>query len=235
MRRLVAFIVAAVILIPLAAQAALVDLALCIDGSGSISSSNFDLQKDAYVSVLNNASVLPRDGSVAVAVYLFSAKVTQVYDLTVIDNTTISGLISAINGMTQTGGLTDIARAIDAARDELLNNPDGRSAADKIIDVSTDGIQTVPGDPAAAATNAIALGIDYVNGLGIGPGANLSWVPTGSNKWMVDSFDDFEDTLEDKIVTETGGVIPEPATLLLLGSGLLGLGGLSFRKRKQKA
>jgi len=46
MRRLVAFIVAAVILIPLAAQAALVDLALCIDGSGSISSSNFNLQKD---------------------------------------------------------------------------------------------------------------------------------------------------------------------------------------------
>jgi hypothetical protein len=52
------------------ASASVIELGLGIDGSGSISGSNFVLQRDAYADVL--ADLIPTDGSVAVGVWQFA-------------------------------------------------------------------------------------------------------------------------------------------------------------------
>ena len=195
------------------------ELGLGIDGSGSISSSDFDLQKDAYVSVLN--SLLPTDGSVAVEVILFSFGQTVVYPLTIIDSAADkTALLTAIGGMVQPGGLTDIAGTIDDLTTSITTS--GNNFDTQIIDISTDGIQTVAGDPVASATAAIAAGIDQVNALGIGTMPNFN-MGAGSFSVEVDSFADFDTALMDKLVTElqcqVAGEILQIDTTALFVSG----------------
>lgn len=208
------------------------ELGLGIDGSGSISSSDFDLQIDAYRNVLTDPSVVPQDGSVAIGIWLFSRDVDRLFSTTVIDSSksSVSDMDSALAGASKPGGLTDIAGTIDTAADDLLNN--SISSQNQIIDISTDGNQTVtPGDPDTSASTAVSDGIDQVNCLGIGSGADCSFTAgPGAFSVTADTFGDFEQALSQKIQRETGQV-PVPATLALFGLGLLALGGISYRGR----
>jgi hypothetical protein len=217
------------------AGAAPVELALSIDGSGSISAGNFTLQKGAYANVLSQAAgILPADGTVAIGVWQFSTTVQQVFALQVInDETDRANLIAAINGMTQLGDLTNLAGAIStpaaalAALDHANDN--------ELIDVSTDGTPTTGGDPIAARNAALAGGVERINGLGIGAGADLSFAGgPGSFTMTVANFADFEAALRLKITREIDG-IPEPGTIALLGLGLVGIGGYAVRRRRRAA
>ena len=132
------------LLSPTPSQAINLELALVIDGSGSISSTDFNLQKTAYVNAIN--AVLPTNGSVAVGVWQFSSGVSSVFTTTVIsslaDRALLTGTISA---MSQLGGNTAIGSGISAAATALLNN---LIASDRqVIDVSTDGFNKVGTDP----------------------------------------------------------------------------------------
>ncbi len=53
--------------------------------------------------------------------------------------------------------------------------------------------------------------------------------PTRSNEWFIARFKGFEDGGSDKV---PGNPVPEPLTILLLGSGLLGLGVFGRKKKK---
>ncbi|MGA7800684.1 MAG: DUF1194 domain-containing protein [Gammaproteobacteria bacterium] len=207
------------------------ELGLAIDRSGSISGSNFILQRDAYANVLNNASVLPQDGSVAIGVWSFGATVIEEFPLTQIDGTSIASLIAAINGMTQVNsGATALGPAIGAATTSLVNYI--ATGSRQVIDVSTDGFGNTGTDQVTAANAAIAAGIDQVNCLGVGSGANCNFA-TGTDSFsvQVSSFSDFQVALERKILRETQQ-IPEPTTLMLMGAAALGLG---FSRRRRAA
>lgn len=213
------------------AQAANIELALIIDGSGSISPSNFALQRNAYANVLADATVLPTDGTVAIGVWQFATGVQQVFAMQEITGANFAALLAAINGMTQLGGSTNIAGGIDTATAAIFGN--AVASTRQVIDVSTDGQNNI-GNLNTSRNNAIAAGIDQINCIGIGAGATCGPVQAGAGAFSLqaDNFDDFEAALRLKIVREVTGAVPEPSTwaMLILGFGAV---GATMRRRKQ--
>jgi hypothetical protein len=214
------------------ANAAVTEIALVIDASGSISGANYNLQKNAYAAAVSDSTIVPVDGTVAIGVWQFATSVQQVFPVTVIDDAgDVAALAGALSGMSRAGlgNLTALGEAIEAAHLGLIAAvTPGETRS--VIDVSTDGMETVNAPPQAsgAAAAAIAAGIYAVNGLGIGPLADLSWVP-GPPSFSVPgvTFATLEEELGKKIVRERlpdGGM-----TAVMLGAGLIGLAALRRR------
>ncbi len=211
------------------AQAATLELGLAIDGSGSMSVAEFNLQKGAYASVLNDISVLPRDGSVAIGVVLFSSSVQTVFAMQEITAANIGALIAAINGMVRPGQNTNIAGAINNLAGVINGN--AISSLRQIIDVSTDGGNNI-GNLDDARNNALAAGIDQINCIGIGASANCTNVQGGVGSFSTNAatFGDFEAALRRKIIIEVG--VPEPASWATMIAGF-GIVGFAMRRRRQ--
>lgn len=212
------------------ANAAILELGLAIDGSGSMSVAEFNLQRDAYVSVLGDASVLPRDGTTAIGIKLFSSTVVTVFTMAEITAANHGALIAAIAGMTRPGGSTSISGAIKDFTTEIFSN--GITSTRQIIDVSTDGVNNV-GNLNLERTNAIAAGIDQINCIGIGVGANCAPVIAGAGSFGLNAttFGEFETALRRKILIEVKGV-PEPGTWLMMIFGF-GLAGTALRRQRR--
>ncbi|MEP6785599.1 MAG: DUF1194 domain-containing protein [Sphingomonadales bacterium] len=216
---------------PAASQAATIELALAIDTSGSIGLANFNLQKQGYINALSDLSVLARDGSVAIGIYQFSTNVSTLFTMKEITNANFASLISALNGMTYNGGSTNIAGALTTATADIFGN--NVQSTRQVIDVSTDGFNNI-GNLATARSNALAAGIDQINCLAIGSPTDCPDVQggTGSFSVVANDFGDFEATLRTKIIRETTGAVPEPATWAMMLAGF-GIVGSAMRRRRR--
>lgn len=205
-----------------------VELGLTIDASGSIGSTNFTTQRNAYVAALNN--VIPSFyGDIAIGVWRFASSVSLIQDTMVInDAADLAVLTTAIQNMAYTGGATAIGPSIEAASTNLLGNAIDSNR--QVIDVSTDGVANVGTNPVTAANNAVAAGIEAINCLGIGANANCSFI-AGTNAFstIASTFADVQSALERKLRREITGV-PEPMTLALMGIALAGIGATRRRK-----
>lgn len=212
-------------------QAANIELALAIDDSGSMSLAQFNLQKQGYINALSDISVLARDGSVAIGIYKFSSSVVTVFSMQEITSANFASLITALTNMSYVGGSTNIAGALDVATADIFGN--SVTSQRQVIDVSTDGGNNI-GNLSTSRANALAAGIDQINCLGIGAGAQCGPVQGGVGSFSVvaNDFGDFESTLRAKIIRETQGAVPEPSTWAMMIGGF-GLVGAAMRRRRR--
>lgn len=195
-----------------------VELSLLVDGSGSISSSEFALQRDAYVSIFNDASLFETavangsEGQIAVNLIQFASSAVEEIEWTLIDSVEASqAFATEVATLTRLGGGTNLGAAIDEATQGLLNNEfEGQAALS--IDISTDGRPSSRTAATEAAQNAFDSGISVINAIAIGlpdvdfladniiGGTNLNGDPGFVRQ--VETFEEFEDVLADKIFIE---------------------------------
>ncbi len=230
---------AAVLVFASPADAALIKnaVSIVIDGSGSISSANFGVQRDAYATLFNDPSILPADGSVVVNVVQFStnAQLEQTA-IRINDETDRATLVAAVNGMNQLDDFTAIGDGINLGvtnMDAFLATVDATEFDldfGKLVDVSTDGGNNRGSDPGTESENAVNnLGYEAINCLGIGNGADCSFNDGFGDDFPATSFAELEAVLEVKLRREFD-TVPVPASVLLLGVGLLGLGVATRRQ-----
>jgi Protein of unknown function (DUF1194) len=238
-------VVAISVLLPSSAHALTIvdtELFLSIDSSGSISASQFDLQKTGYVNAFKDVAIqnqiasLPNGLAVALGYWASDNQQNVAVNWSLLktaaDANNFADLIAATTR--PFSGSTAPGNAIQFAANQLLTNAfEGK----KIIDVSGDGNQNDGINTKGARDAAFNQGIT-INGLPIGNNALQTFYQNNivtSNGFLIaaNDFDDFDTAIRQKIGREVTNPDPIPTPALL--PGLIGLGLGVLRKRQAAA
>ena len=249
-----ALLVAGATLAPMTANAVSVglELLLLVDVSGSVSGTEYALQKTGYVNAFNSATVQnaifgSQLGSIAVSYAEWSGagQISRLVNWTKISTIgEASAFASAINATTRAfGGQTAIQSAMNDSKawfgSETGGADNGFQSLRQVMDVSGDGAMNDGLTGSSGRDAALAAGVDTINGIYIAGESGLgnyynNFVKGGTGGFVevADNFADFSDAIERKLIREIKNEVPEPISAALVGIGLFGL-GLSRRRQKQ--
>ncbi|XPF95388.1 DUF1194 domain-containing protein [Colwellia sp. RE-S-Sl-9] len=217
-----------------------VELSLTIDVSGSVSTSEYNLQMDGYAAAFRNATVQNNIANsvngIAVNAVFFSSN----FFSTSLDTFVVLNTIADANAFADVldafvrpgGGGTSIYTGVNRAVDLMINN--GFTATRSLIDVSGDGTSSASLDQ-AARDNAVSNGIT-INGLAIGSSSISNYYTNnviggpGAFVNVANTFGDFETAVINKLQRETSTSVSEPATL-----GIMALSFLVLARLRKKA
>ena len=144
-----------------------VDLALAVNGSGSISSADFSLQKEGIKAAFRDPLIFPRDGSIGVTLVQYANGVTQVHiPYTVINNEAdIARLVAQVDAIVQIQGSTNPGDGIIRSSQVLAAS--GNASSQRVICLSTDGLTNSGVSLGTAASIAKANGVKKLSVLAI--------------------------------------------------------------------
>ena len=155
-------------------------LAVCLDGSGSISVGNFDIMKEGLAEAVEDPTVLPQDGSAELTVVQFGAgsgAVLEVDPVVINSQAVASSTANHIRNITKGNGGTPMDKAIKMATTAITGSPNFRTDNWQVINISTDGIPSSKPNTILARDDAIAAGIDEIDAEAIGvSSANFDWI-----------------------------------------------------------
>jgi len=249
-----ALLVAGASLAPMAANAASVglELLLLVDVSGSVSGTEYALQKTGYVNAFNSAAVQnaifgSQGGSIAVS-YAEWSGAGQISRLV---NWTKISTIGEANAFANAINLTNRAFANNTAIQSAMNDSktwfgtetggtdNGFESLRQVMDVSGDGARNEGLTGTQGRDAALAAGVDTINGIYIAGEGGLdayynNFVKGGAGGFVeaANTFEDFSAAIQRKLIREITHETPEPLSAALVGIGLFGL-GLSRRRQKQ--
>jgi hypothetical protein len=186
------------------------DVLMCflLDSSGSIGttpagSSEWDIMLDGLKAAVNDANIMPRDGSLQICIVQFGSAAYEELGPTIVTDASVPTIIAAIDDIDKDGGCTALGAGINQAVSTMMTGNSAIFNDDdvwKVINVATDGVpNTYPtGWPNPTGgittcsseslgmdyaenctTNAILAGIDELDVEGIGTGDD-------QNNWMAD-------------------------------------------------
>lgn len=243
LKRILAIVALPLLVFGSPAKAGVIELALLVDASGSMSAPEFQEQLDAYKNIFGSATFyddyVVGGQDLYVNMILFAAGVQETIAWTLInDNTSANAFSALVNGVTRASMNTNgtwTGTALEFALDSVLGNSINSDRA--VIDMSTDGqpyrASSSGGNTSSetnlsyATANLAAAENVVLNAIGIGGGINTTFlnnVTAASGGFFVTAtdFGAFEAGLADKLYTEIQSApVPEPAALLLMGLGLL--------------
>ncbi|WP_440995000.1 carboxypeptidase regulatory-like domain-containing protein [Arhodomonas sp. SL1] len=172
-----------------------VDLAMCMDGSGSVSGSDFQLQLEGTAAAVENPDVFPHDGSVRLTALQFSSGTRLEIAPTPITRESAPEVAERIRDIRKRGGGTSIHSCIKNATATLQEATP--ASAIQVIDVSTDG-RSSQGAAERAAADARDAGIDTLNAIGVGSGIDEGLLeaivfpkPPGGRRGFVELIDEY--------------------------------------------
>lgn len=221
------------------------ELALLVDVSGSVDATEFALQRDGYAGAFQNPAVISAIqggpiGSIAATLVYWSgpAQQQQAVGWTLIDDPASgAGFATGItNAPRPFFGNTSISNALLFSAPLFVNN--GFEGTREAMDVSGDGENNAGADINTARNTALQE-VDAINGLPIGSASLLAYYQSsvigGTNAFAIPAanFADFDTAVTNKLRREVQpGVVPEPCTMLLIGTGALGIGAIKRIRKK---
>jgi len=119
-------------------------LAMILDGSGSISSTDWSLMKEGLARSIENSSIFPHDGNVELTVIQFGGTSAKVeLKPTIVTKNNYPSIATTIRSISQLKGSTPMGCGIRLAADQLRNIGKFDVNTRQIINLVTDGVANV--------------------------------------------------------------------------------------------
>ncbi len=199
---------------PLQGLPCVFDMVVVMDGSGSISSSDFQLQKDFVGELVQEFTI--SNTFARISVVQFSSEGSGVVEIGLSGDET--AILNTVAGIVQIDGSTDIQEGLALGQGEIVAN--GRVGVPKVIALLTDGEHNEGGDPVAEADSIKAAGTS-IFAIGVGSGINQQQLediasdPSSTYVSIVQDFDDLQAlvaSLAQTICQVTGQLSLDPVT-----------------------
>ena len=197
-----------------------IQLAMLLDSSGSIGSTDFGVMTEGLATAVENPDCVPQDGTIELTVVRFASSASVVVGPVVITADNAASVAQQIRDIAYTGGSTCMSCAFDTAATALAASPYFSASLKQAINLVTDGWPNNATLAETARDNAITTlqmteAQDEIDAEAIGAGAGVDWLkdyivypqpgyeapPFVDPGWVrvVESADEFAETICEKM------------------------------------
>ena len=131
-------------------------VAMILDGSGSIGSSDWGIIREGVASAVENPQCLPDDGTVELTVIQFGSNAVLEVGPVVITSANVGSVANQIRNMPYRGGMTHMTAAFNLAATTLSGSPNFDPSIKQALNIATDGSPNSKHNTVIARNNAIA-------------------------------------------------------------------------------